>query len=195
MIQTSKLLAAFKITSISRKARLPPKRRDFCLKQSFQMSDSDILHLIECSKSMSAPIPSPKIKNRNYDQRFTVYSEEHGEFKVFVSQSVPNPSDFSVGLVFDDYLLFRCNGLHGPTKSGFHQYSHHVSVHTHTLTEDDIYNGRDRKPTKIEDVTGEYADVRSALRYFCVKCGIINFTEFAPEIAQTSLFEGGNSES
>lgn len=163
------------------------------MRSILEMSDSDIQKLIECTKSMNASIPVPRSRNRNFDQRFNVYSEDFGEFKVFIAQSIPNPSDFSIGLIYGEYLLFRCNGYHGPTRQGIHQYSHHASVHTHTLTADDIYNSRERKPTKIECATGQYVDVRTALRYFCLKCGIISFADFAPELAQISLFEGDSS--
>lgn len=160
------------------------------MQPSLQMSNSDILHLIKCPKVMNAPIPAAKTKNRNYEQRFSVYSDDYGEFKIFITQSIPNPIDFSVGLMFNDFLLLRCNGFHGPTRIGSHQYTHHAAVHTHTLTENDIHNGRDRRPSEIEDVTGKYFDVKSALRYFCEKCGIMNYADFAPELAQISLFEG-----
>lgn len=157
------------------------------MKSFTEQSDSAILHLIECSKRMIASIPSQKIRNRNYERRFSVFSDDNDEFKIFITQSIPNPIDFSIGLLFDEYLLFRCNGFHGPTKSGSYQYEHHAIAHTHTLTAEDILNGRERKPTKIENVTGQYIDVESALRYFLRRCGIINFEDFLPQAMQLSI--------
>jgi len=39
-------------------------------------------------------------------------------------------------------------------------------------------NGRNDKPTKIDDMTGKYVNFVSAQLHFLQTCGIINYQEF-----------------
>ncbi len=141
--------------------------------------DKDIMRLITCPKSILKKPPKPKAVNASVTQRFCVTSQEPSlEFQVFISYSKRMPQDFSIGLMYEDYLLYRCNGFHGTTRKGFYSAPHHAHPHAHILLINDIQNGRGAKPSQIEDLTGEYIDIITATAFFCKKCGIMNYREY-----------------
>ena len=79
-------------------------------------SDEEILKLIKCRKVIQKKPPNPKASNRDKKTRFKVISTEDAlEFEVFFAQNTRLPDDFSLGLMLDKYLLYRCNGFHGTT--------------------------------------------------------------------------------
>jgi len=142
-------------------------------------TDLDIISLIACEKQILKK-PSPfSEKNRNITQRFSVYSvEKDEEFKVFFSYSSKMPKDFSLGLLYKDYLLFRCNGFHGTTKAGFYNHKHHAYQHSHTLTVVDIEKKCGVYPSNISDMRDKYVDINTAILYFFNRCSIINYEEY-----------------
>ena len=142
-------------------------------------SDDDIFNLIQCEKTMLKRPQNPKESNRDIKRTFCVVSVDGLlEFEIFFAESVRLPDDFSVGLMFNKYQLFRCNGFHGETNAGFHRYEHHAQVHSHTLTYNDITNGREGKPSKIDYLTGRYHDFPSAQLYFLRVCKINNYMNY-----------------
>jgi len=142
-------------------------------------SNEEILDLIQCEKKILKKPPSPKKSNRDIKIKFGLVSSDGSlEYEVFFAQSARFPDDFSLGLMLDKFLLFRCNGFHGTTVSGFYQYSHHAQVHSHTLTLNDIMSGRSDKPSQIKDLTGKYYDFLSAQMYFLQTCGVINYHDY-----------------
>lgn len=89
------------------------------------------------------------------------------------------PMDFSLGLMlYDSMLLIRYNGFHGTTKAGFYNATHHAHVHAHILTIEDIENSREKDPSHIVDLTGEYLDIRTAKVVFFQKCGILDYEKY-----------------
>ena len=156
-------------------------------------NDEEILNLIKCEKKLLKKPPNPKKTNRDFHTKFNVISTEKSlEFQVFFAQNSRLRDDFSLGLMLDKFQLFRCNGFHGTTIAGFHQHVHHAQIHSHTLTFDDIMNGRDSNPSKIDHLTSEYFDFLSAQRYFLRACGISNYQDYFDfsKLDQFSLFEG-----
>lgn len=154
------------------------------------LSNAEIKSLIECSKLIRKKPPKAKEKNRNLERRFSVYSSEtNDEFMVFISGSVKHPNNFSIGLQYSDYLLFRCNGYHGTTRQGFYSHRHHAYPHCHVLTQDDLLHNRENYPSGIENAEGLYFDENTALYYFCTRCGILNYEEFLPEASQVNIFQ------
>lgn len=113
-------------------------------------------------------------------QKFSLISIEEPtvEFEVFITYSKRMPEDFSLGLMYKDYLLIRFNGFHGTTRAGFYTSHHHAYPHAHILTIDDIENGRGRKPSSIKDLTGEYINLKTATVSFCEKCGIMDYDRY-----------------
>ena len=105
-------------------------------------------------------------------------TEDSLEFEVFLAQNAKLQDDFSLGLLYDKYLLFRCNGFHGTTVSGFHKHEHHAQINSHTLTFEDIMGGRSDKPSQIDILTGEYFNFLSAQLYFLRSCGISNYQDY-----------------
>lgn len=154
------------------------------------LTDDKIHELIRCKKGFnSKPREMAKV-NQNMSQRFSVVSVDTGnEFQVFINYSLRMPQDFSIGLMYGDFLLFRVNGFHGTTRKGFYLASHHAVPHTHTLTAEDIANGRKAHPSKIEEVPGEYIDLVTARLYFFHYCGIIGFEDFFSDSEQMSMFD------
>ena len=154
------------------------------------MTDQEILQLISCKKVFRTK-PRDAIKvNRSMLQRFTVVSSsDNKQFDVFISYALERPMDFSLGLMYNEFLLFRANGFHGVTRSGFFTAKHHAYPHTHTLTKADIDRGNSKKPTSPEDVSGEYIDLSTARLYFFKRCGIIGFKEYFETSRQLSLFD------
>lgn len=152
------------------------------------LTDTEIERLITCKKVfVSKPREAVHI-NKNYQQKFIVRNEESGnEFTVFIAWSILQPQDFSVGLMFGDNLLLRVNGFHGTTRAGYHSATHHAAPHMHTLTSDDISNGRQSKPSQITDTGGKYVDIASARLFFFERCGIIGYEEYFSSNKQISI--------
>lgn len=154
------------------------------------LTDARIAELIACHKEFrSKPRDMAKV-NQNYSQRFSVYSTAtDAEFQVFITYSQKMPQDFSLGLMYGDYLLFRANGFHGTTRKGFYTARHHAVPHTHTLTADDVACGRKASPSRIDEVAGAYVDLLTARLYFFTRCGIMGFEKYFPGGEQLSMFE------
>lgn len=144
-------------------------------------SDADIELLIHCPKVFLTKPKKPVITNRNVTQRFSVHEKDSSlEFDIFFSYSEQIPQDFSLGLMCGNMLLFRCNGFHGTTRSGFFSAPHHAYPHSHKLSVEDIKNGRSRKPSIIEDLTGKYVSFQTAIVFFCEECGIMDYEKYFP---------------
>lgn len=152
------------------------------------LTDAAIMQLITCEKTFATK-PREAVKvNKNFQQKFVVQSADGvHQFTVFVAWSAFQPQDFSVGLMYGDNLLFRVNGFHGLTRAGYHSADHHAVPHTHTLTMKDIANGRQNKPSKTIDVSGEYVDLVSARLYFFKCCGIIGHEEYFSSDKQITI--------
>lgn len=152
------------------------------------LTDAEIERLITCRKAfVSRPREATRI-NKNYQQKFIVRNDESGnEFTVFIAWSMLQPQDFSIGLMFGDNLLLRVNGFHGTTRAGYHSSAHHAAPHMHTLTSDDISNGRQSKPSRITDTSGNYVDIVSARLFFFDHCGIIGYEEYFSSGKQMSI--------
>lgn len=152
------------------------------------LTDAEINRLIACPKVfLTKPREAVRI-NKNFQQKFTVQEVETGNrFTVFIAWSQIQPQDFSIGLMFGDNLLFRVNGFHGATRTGYHLARHHAFPHTHTLTVEDIQGGRQTKPSLTTDTTGEYVDLVSARLYFFKHCGIIDFEKYFSSNRQLSI--------
>lgn len=160
------------------------------MNHSIYLDDAEIQSLITCPKVFRSKPRDLASVNKNYSQRFSVFSvDDEIEFPVFITYSQMQPQDFSIGLMYRDHLLFRVNGFHGTTRSGFYSAEHHARPHTHTLTLQDINAGRKGKPTHITDTTGEYMDLLTARLYFFKHCGIINYSKYFPEGEQLSFFD------
>lgn len=158
--------------------------------QPSALTDIDIQNLIACKKVFRARPHAEVIENRNVTQKFSVYSEDGAdEFRVFTAYSQRMPSDFSIGLMYNDYQLIRFNGFHGTTAKGFFSAAHHAVPHSHTLTENDIKSGRGKKPSLITELAGEYVDLASARVYFFRHCGIIGYEQYFETHKQLSLFD------
>ncbi len=155
------------------------------------LSNSEIERLIVCPKEFrNRPRDMAKV-NKNYQQRFSVFSHEgNDEFTVFIAYSQFQPQDFSLGLILKDCLLLRVNGFHGTTRAGYFQTEHHAYPHAHTLTCRDIQRGNRSKPSKITDMTGAYVDLETARLYFFRHCGVLGFEKYFPVNHQISMFEG-----
>lgn len=157
------------------------------------LNDSEINRLITCDKILkSAPPKFPHSSNRNIKKTFSVFSaDDDEEFSVFFARGMME-FDFSLGLQYlavpEQPLLYRCNGFHGKTRSGFYSTPHHALVHSHTLSEKDISEKRFRKPTTITDLSGEYYDLGSAIHFFCKKCGILGYEKYFSELSQFTLW-------
>lgn len=153
-------------------------------------NDADILRLISCAKNMPTRIKKPAEINRNVTQKFKVVEYiSKAEFDVFITFSSRMPMDFSIGLMYNEFLLYRCNGFHGTTISGFYAAEHHAYPHAHILTMEDIENNRSGKPSRHIDLTGKYVDLHTARLYFFEHCGILGYEKFFPRFQQIPLIE------
>lgn len=151
-------------------------------------TDSDIQNLISCPKHFrSAPKKEYK-SNNNVMQKFTVYNQENGlDFTVFIAYLAQMEQDFSIGLMYDNMLLFRCNGFHGTTRAGFYSAGHHAYPHSHTLSIEDIKCGRSKKPSNITNLTGKYVNLNTAILYFFDTCGIIGYDKYFEHLEQVTV--------
>lgn len=154
------------------------------------LNSVEIDRLITCQKTFQSPPPRfPDQTTQNITFRFNVFgAENHELFLVFFSRSAKMPGDFSLGLRYGDFLLYRCNGYHGTTRNGFYTAPHHAYPHAHILTESDIANARSLKPSSCQNLTGQYVDFPGAVHYFCNKCGIIGYRKYFPQIFQGTIW-------
>lgn len=151
-------------------------------------SNADILELISCPKNFVSAPRKPALINRNSTQTFSVIGEKNElKFDIFITFSARMPQDFSLGLMHDGFLLLRCNGFHGTTKAGFYNHSHHAHPHAHVLTIADIENGRGKKPSFIEDLTGKYVNLDTAKVYFFDRCSILEYEKYF-DVNQMTLY-------
>ena len=142
-------------------------------------SDKDITGLIQIEKSIIRAPKKTIDTPSNTLKRYTLKNEENNlEFSFFIAQSVHMPLDFSIGLMYNGYLLYRCNGFHGTTRAGFYSAEHHAYPHAHILSFDDIQRGKGKKPSTIVNLKDKYIDIQSAVVYFCKTCGIINYSKY-----------------
>lgn len=152
-------------------------------------SNQDILDLISCEKRFLTKPKKPYDVNQSVTQRFSVFSGvDELQFDVFISSSKKMSRDFSLGLMYSDFLLYRLNGFHGTNRLGFYTIDHHAHPHEHMLTMADIENGRAKRPSQHSDLTGEYIDIFTARLYFFKRCAILGFEEFFEGNQQISLF-------
>ena len=154
-------------------------------------SDQDIMSLIHCEKIILDQPKRPTTKNRNVSQSFKVFTNDSQKFDIFITYSGRMPQDFSLGLMYEGYLLLRCNGFHGTTRDRF-AAGHHAYPHGHLLTMEDIKNGRAKRPSMILDYTGKYVDIRTATRFFFSECNITDKKDYF-NLNQLSLFDGGDT--
>ena len=151
-------------------------------------SDVDIMKLIKSEKYFEQPPRRESENNRNINQRFEVVANSDSEkFSVFITYSVKNPIDFSIGLIYGEYLLYRCNGLHGTTRAGFYSAPHHAYPHSHTLTMNDILYSRQKYPSLSTDLSGCYGNLFSARIFFFKFCSIIGYEKYFPVNEQMKL--------
>lgn len=142
-------------------------------------SDDDINELITCPKVFRYAPPKGSEVNKNISQTFKVYGQSNKlEFSVFITHSIRMIQDFSLGLLFNDMLLYRCNGYHGTTRAGFFSTPHHAYPHAHILSLTDIEKGRSKKPSNICDLSGKYINLQTATMFFCEHCGIMNYENY-----------------
>lgn len=162
------------------------------------LTDKHIQELISCPKRIEGSVPlKSKLVNGNPQIKFNLVqcdtSQNSARFSAFISSCIKRPEDFSIGLLFlyngENYLLYRCNGFHGTTSSGFYSAEHHRYPHAHRLSEADIIRGNIHKPTTILPLTGTYWDERGAIAYFCETCGIINYKKYFSFEEQMSIFD------
>jgi len=160
------------------------------MQENLIFDDDTIAKMITCPKEFKSRPREPMSVNKNISQRFSVFAADTGiEFSVFVTHSQMFPQDFSIGLMLQDYLLFRVNGFHGTTRRGFYSAEHHARPHTHTLTMDDIEAGRKAKPSLITDTSGDYVDLATARLYFFRHCGIMGYEKYFHDSQQLSMFD------
>lgn len=142
-------------------------------------SNQDIHDLITCNKIFKSAPKRESIVNKNISRKFSVYSQNDNlEFDIFITSSVRMEQDFSLGLLYDNMLLYRCNGFHGTTRAGYYSFSHHAYPHAHILSISDIQSGRAKAPSNIENLTGKYINLNTATLYFFNKCGIIGYEKY-----------------
>lgn len=158
-------------------------------------SDDEIRRMICCEKNITSAQKRFTQINKNMDRRLELESTIGSDsFTVFISYSMLMEQDFSIGLMYDGHLLYRLNGFHGVTKNGFYSAEHHAYPHAHILTMDDIVNGRARKPSYEERLTGEYIDLATASAFFIRRCSITNGNSYFKTDRQMSIFNMGSEE-
>lgn len=153
-------------------------------------TNDDIQYLINCPKEFRSAPKKESIINKNISRKFTVYSQKDNlAFNIFISYSLRMEQDFSLGLMYDGLLLYRCNGFHGTTRAGFFSAEHHAYPHSHTLSIEDIECGRGKDPSNIEQLSGKYINLKTATLYFFDKCGIIGYEQYFEHLSQITFDE------
>ena len=110
--------------------------------------------------------------HREFDYRVT--GEAGSRFKLIIRQSIYNPLDFTVGLLYlpDDssheFILCRYNGKHGEHGNPI-EGDRFYDFHIHTATE--RYQLRGDHEDTYADVTDRYGDLSSAIDCMIRDCG------------------------
>ena len=155
-------------------------------------TERDITDLITCRKEVvDPPRLEMKLEGKMKRNEMTIRSSDNKhEFRVFMRQTEEFQENFSIGLVYlphkdpGEFILIRCNGQHGGTKS----FPHHAVCHIHRMRAEDL-NAGIKEPRMIEQ-TGEYASFTEALRIFCHHINLDSADQYFPGLVQRRLFPG-----
>lgn len=164
------------------------------------LTDHEIQHLVQSSKTIVTKIPSKGYKQEGgYNRcqltlRTTPLEENSEEFSIFIRQAVEFIENYSIGLRYKTnnktlgtITLVRYNGPHGEisrTKDG--HFSH---PHIHRLTAAEIKLGSTEPQEKHRELTDRYSTLESAIEIFFEDICVDNYVNYFPETIQIGLFD------
>ncbi|MBU1095904.1 MAG: hypothetical protein KKB34_05420 [Bacteroidetes bacterium] len=153
------------------------------------LTNEKIQELLALPKTICDKQFKPILKGKYYSDTAVVNceSELEGKFEIFVTQHTEFIDNFSIGLLYlkngKKYNLIRVNG-----STTHHKIKHHRTPHAHFLTEDDIENGRESKPSKRENEI-MVVSFNEAILYFSRKAMINNYEDYFNNVLEQGLFE------
>ena len=83
--------------------------------------------------------------------------------------------------------LVRYNGPHGETSRS--QDGHYAKPHIHRITAQEIESGSIQPQESHRENTDRYNTLEEALSIFFFDVGVINYSDYFPELLQRSLFQ------
>ena len=115
-------------------------------------------------------------------------------FSVFVRQNARFIENFSIGLRYhsDDptygtITLVRYNGPHGERSRD--PDGHYARPHIHRITADEVQSGSREPKERHREITDRYSTFETALHVFLSDAGIMNLSDYFPELLQLRLFD------
>lgn len=152
------------------------------------LTDNEIRGLIESPKKIIDKQFKPIIDGKHSAATAELEClNATGNFQLFIRQHTEFGDNFSIGLNYQNsgkkYLLIRVNG-----STTHHKIVHHRTPHVHLLTEDDIENGRESKPSKIE-YNIPCVSFKEAILYFVKRVNINNHLDYFGNLFELGLFE------
>jgi len=153
-----------------------------------EYTQEELNSLISCPKIIIEP-PKKEMKlERGHLRNQIKLRSKEGEydFDVFMRILEAFQENFSVGLVYKpkdepgSFVLFRCNGPHGPFTEISGELTSHFKFHIHRAKKENIEQGL--LPEKGGDHTETYASYLQALSYFLKAVNVINADEYFPDI-------------
>ena len=163
------------------------------------LTDQEIQDLIRSPKEIKEKIPIREYKEENGHRRCnlkleTIEDEEVKFFSVFIRQNSFFLENFSIGLRYQtndrmlgSVTLVRYNGPHGETSRS--QDGHYAKPHIHRITAQEIESGSIQPQESHRENTDRYNTLEEALSIFFSDVGVINYSDYFPELLQRSLFQ------
>jgi len=157
--------------------------------------------LVACPKIVTQPPNKSFVEERGSlrkDMRLTS-KDRKTRFKVFVRINTTFSENFSVGLNYlpddgsEQICLLRCNGPHEGFSDDPDDLRHHVGFHIHQAKAENI--GIGLKAEKWTEKTDQYADYRSAMRFFLKECNIEGAEKHFADVLEDTLFDQEETES
>ena len=156
------------------------------------LTDQEIQDLIRSPKEIKEKIPVRGYKEDYGHRRCNLKlesteDEEAKLFSVFILQNSFFLENFSIGLRYQtndrmlgSVTLVRYNGPHGETSRS--QDGHYAEPHIHRITAGEIESGNIQPQESHREITDRYSTLEEALNIFFSDIGVINYSEYFPEL-------------
>ncbi len=162
------------------------------------LTDREIQELIQSPKKIKERNPDRGYSEGDGHRRCNLVLEDDsgggGIFSVFIRQNTFFIENFSIGLVYKkdkevgSITLIRYNGPHGETSRD--EDGHYAKSHIHRVIAEEVRSGIMQPQEKHREITEKYSIFEEALNAFLVDVGIVNGSEYFPELNQLGLFDG-----
>ncbi len=152
-----------------------------------KLTNQEIEELTTCPKIIiNAPKKEPILRQGSWHNGFKLESlDSKYQFSVYTRINEKFEENFSVGLIYKNTHLIRCNGIHGVHKNKIINNNEFNVFHIHKATQEVIEQELDS--CSDAQLTNEYATFEEALFFFIKHINITNADEY-PYLSNLSQF-------